>query len=390
MGGKKKKHKPTYRPAKPQKPKNELVKTSTEPAESPLLVFVSSLIDKMREERDAVHDAILSIPIARPWLFEYTPASSQETEEAYLSKVRECDIFIIVLGPEYSKAVEREYQIAVESKKPILAFVQKGEKSPEQNTFISSLSTKYAFYTSPENLQPLVLASVFDELVRRFKSTLNQAELPKLIETLPTQVRKPEEISGYVIVGMEDDTMEKVFELFGVTRPPENLEELHPSYNQVYFNNFSEMKDVFEALTRAAKKAQTVSGDRQEAYLRALKNESLELVSRYIMRQRSGKKEPQITVEGIKYFIWAVAPDIARIMTLMRPARIKEGPPPAKRTQHEYLFKDINYLLEVFTAIYQSSKDAGDDLDEFLRLLLLSAMKLQLPDLERGVGDSNE
>lgn len=390
MGGKKRKHKPSYKPAKPQKPKKELMKTSSEPAESPLLVFVSSLIDKMREERDAVHDAILSIPIARPWLFEYTPASSQETEEAYLSKVRESDIFIILLGAEYSKAVEREYQTAVENKKPILAFVQKGEKSPEQNAFISSLSTKYASYTGPENLQPLVLASVFDELVRRFKSTLNQADLPKLIDNLPTPVRKPEEISGYVIVGMEDDTMEKVFELFGVTRPSENLEELHPSYNQVYFDDFSEMKEVFEALTKAAKKAQAASGDRQQAYLRALKTESLELVSRYIIRERTGKKEPQITVEGINYFIWAVAPDIARLMTLMRPARIKEGPPPAKRTQHEYLFKDINYLLEVFTAIYQASKDAGDDLDEFLRLLLLSAMKLQLPDLELSEGDNNE
>ena len=116
--------------------------------ETPLLVFVSSLIDKMRRERDAVDRAVRSIPITQPWLFENTPASSQEVEESYLSKVRECNLFVLLLGYDYSAAVAREYQTAVETGRPILAFIQEGEKSTEQNEFIRSLRTKYAFYSS--------------------------------------------------------------------------------------------------------------------------------------------------------------------------------------------------------------------------------------------------
>src|SRR6185436_3446890 len=122
-----------------------------------------------------------------------------------------------------------------------------------------------------------------------YKSTLKESELTKLIEDLPP-VRKPEEVSGYVLVGMEEDTMHSVFELFDVMPPPDNLKELHPEYEQVYFDNFAEMKEVFTALTNAANKAKQATGDRQKAYLRALQAETFELASQYLKRKRTGEK----------------------------------------------------------------------------------------------------
>src|SRR5438105_420328 len=101
MGGKRKKHKPTYRPKpKPRPRPTEPVAEYSEPA---LVVFVSSLIDKMPKEREAIQKVIDSVPITRSWKFEDTPASSQPVQDAYLSKVRTCDIFVLVLGYEYSK-----------------------------------------------------------------------------------------------------------------------------------------------------------------------------------------------------------------------------------------------------------------------------------------------
>ena|SRR5436305_14914889 len=108
------------------------------------------------------------------------------------------------------------------------------------------------------------------------------------------------------------------------------------------------------------------------------------------MRKRSGIQTPQIEVEGMKYFIWSVAPDVARLMKLMRPAQFKETPGPVQRVEYEYLFKSPDYLLLVFSALHQASKDAGDDMDEFLRLLFLSAMRLRLPNLEDYSDDENE
>ena len=392
MGGKRKKLKPKYKP-KPQ-PKEVTTQHTVQRSEPQLVVFISSRIDDMMNERDAVDRAVSSIPITGHWRFENTPASSQPLEESYLSHVRSCDIFVILLGPKYSEAVALEHQTAVENKKPVLAFAQKGEKSPEQNEFINSLGVKYAAYTNSDDLEKLVFASVLDELIRRFKSTLKQAELPKLIESLPAPVRDPQEVAGCVIVGMEDDRVEKVFELFDVTIPPDNLAEVYPSYEQVYFSDFAEMKEVFDALTRAATKANQAAGDRQKAYMQVLKEQSVEIASRYIMRKRSGKQAPQIEVPGIRYFIWSVAPDVARLMKLMRPAEIHDGATPMRRTKYEYLFKSPDYLLLVFSAMHQASKDAGDDMDEFLRLLISSAMRLRLPNLEdypvEGEGDRKQ
>ena len=68
---------------------------------------MSSVINGMQEERAIVERAVRSLEIARPWRFETAPASSQEMEESYLSKVRECGIFILLVGSAHSQAVRR-------------------------------------------------------------------------------------------------------------------------------------------------------------------------------------------------------------------------------------------------------------------------------------------
>jgi hypothetical protein len=76
LAGKRRKHKPKYRPKdKPRVRQPELVVQPTQPAfsEPPRIVFVSSLIDKMRNERAAVEHAVRSIPITQTWKFEDTP-----------------------------------------------------------------------------------------------------------------------------------------------------------------------------------------------------------------------------------------------------------------------------------------------------------------------------
>jgi uncharacterized protein YjaG (DUF416 family) len=184
MGGNEKKDTPTDKPSKPQPNVAEPVQPirASEQSETPLMVFLSSHVN-LREERNIVEAAVHFIPATRHWLFEYTPTSSKKTEEPNLSQVRECDIFIILLGTQYSKAVELQYQTAVESKKPILAFVQQGEKKPEQHNFINSLGVKYSSYTRLSDLPQLVLASVLDELVRRSKGTLKPAPNPNGLQS---------------------------------------------------------------------------------------------------------------------------------------------------------------------------------------------------------------
>ena len=94
--------------------------------ENPLIVFVSSIIAGLEAERHAVQAAIQAIPLTRPWLFEFSPASSQPLDESYLSKVRGCDIFVLLLKDRLSDPVRAEVEAAQGAGKPLLVFVGDG------------------------------------------------------------------------------------------------------------------------------------------------------------------------------------------------------------------------------------------------------------------------
>jgi hypothetical protein len=121
-----------------------IAQSSAALTEPPLLVFVSSVIRGMEKERQAVDQAVRSISITRPWRFEATPASTEDVVESYLSKVQECDIFILLIGDVDSDAVRREYQTALDANKPVLAFIRDVERPPELDELVRSIRTKYA------------------------------------------------------------------------------------------------------------------------------------------------------------------------------------------------------------------------------------------------------
>ena len=67
--------------------------------EPKLTIFISSMIGPLWDERAAVEGAIKTgIPLARTWVFERAPASSEAITESYLARVRECDIYLLILG----------------------------------------------------------------------------------------------------------------------------------------------------------------------------------------------------------------------------------------------------------------------------------------------------
>ena len=94
--------------------------------ENPLLVFISSVIADMRAEREAAEAAIRAIPLSRPWVFEHSPASALPLVESYLRKVRECDIFVLLLGGTITDPVKQEVETAQAAGKPLLVFLGAG------------------------------------------------------------------------------------------------------------------------------------------------------------------------------------------------------------------------------------------------------------------------
>ena len=184
--------------------------------ENKLVVFVSSLIGELFEERKAVKEALDAIPLTKPWVFEYTPASADPLEFSYLDKVRECDIFILLLGKSISEPVRKEWQAATEADKPRLVFLKQTERDPETQEFINTIDVKWTQFASLEELRHKVQEAVIDELIKGYRRyRLQPKELGQLGEALERlqsggvvggdsiQVAISGDVSGQVAVGKE-------------------------------------------------------------------------------------------------------------------------------------------------------------------------------------------
>jgi hypothetical protein len=374
VGRRQNKKKPTYKPKKPK----------VESSEPPLLVFVSSVMNKLKEERDTIYHTIHSMQLARPWVFEYTPASSQSSVEIYLSKVRECDIFLLLLGSEYSQPVVHEYETAVESGKPVLLFIHTGNKDEKQKEFIDLLRPKYKYgsFTKPEDLHDVVYVSVLDEIIRTFRNAIRPSDTPRLIEHIPLATPESDAMSGYFVIGVDEDQTEmtRLFKAFGATTPPEELTQLDSSLEPIYFKNVAELNEATNIVTKAHERAQKTSGDKQRVFFRELKRESLEVASKRMMRQQANEPEPEIGTPGINYFIWGQPPDFARLYKLIRFEGMLKEPVQVKRVPSELLFRSAKRYTKVADAIQRSLENAQGNYLEFLRLLGIEAAMIDDDD----------
>lgn len=149
---------------------NPLYFTASEIMEPSLNIFISSIIDAFQVERQALKSMLEAIPFNRTWLFEYTPASSEQLQESYLQRVKECDVFILLLGSDISEAVNREWQTAIAYGKPRLVFLQKNKHSPRASEFVRQMDVKWMPFSDLESLKTGVKSALLQELIRNYKS----------------------------------------------------------------------------------------------------------------------------------------------------------------------------------------------------------------------------
>lgn len=161
----------------------DVTRIDKESVEPPLLVFVSSVIADLALEREALNHAILGLGITRPWVFEFTPATSQILDQSYLEKVQQCDFFVLIIDRRISPAVEKEFITALKHSRPILAFLKKldgSERDSDTESFIGQIPTKWTTYRDINDLTLKVRAAIADEIVRRVRSTILTVPLHEL------------------------------------------------------------------------------------------------------------------------------------------------------------------------------------------------------------------
>lgn len=139
-------------------------------SEQPLLIFVSSRMEEFIRERQIIYSIVNQLPLTKPWLFEFTPSSSEATDDAYLQKVQQCDIFILLVGESLSMPVTNEFNLAKEQNKPCLIFLKDCNRSEEVRAFVDALSFKWSVFSSLETLADLVRLALIDELIKGYRA----------------------------------------------------------------------------------------------------------------------------------------------------------------------------------------------------------------------------
>ncbi|MBN1149283.1 MAG: SUMF1/EgtB/PvdO family nonheme iron enzyme [Anaerolineales bacterium] len=152
----------------------------------PLRVFVCSMQDELREEREAIERGLRpleEVGLTRPIRFESLPPSPDTPEEAYRRAVQDCDAVVIVVAEDISAPVVREYRLAIENGKPIFGFVKDVEqRSEEAKRFLAEFQPSWSKYHTPEELARKAKAMLVSDLLINWRERrLGHRDLALLI-----------------------------------------------------------------------------------------------------------------------------------------------------------------------------------------------------------------
>jgi len=190
-----------------------------------------------------------------------------------------------------------------------------------------------------------------------------------------------QDIGKYAIVGLDDETLFRFFMLFGEPCPPADSDESSSLFEQIYFDDFGEMKEVFDELNHAvanAKELEKKGLDRQSAFERALKEKSISRASRLVtQRGEQQTSRPKLVVAGFKYIILGVRRGYSDMIRVLRPQEFVNKQSSKNRDALEVYFNDVSVVPQIPLVIQSAVEESKGDDEEFKRLLFEAAMRLR-------------
>ena len=142
-------------------------------SESNLLIFISSVMtDELNWAREEVVRTLETFHFAEPWAFEFTPASSEAPDDAYLRKVRDADFMVCLVGSRTTQPVVREVNARMAAGRRLLVFqLPAGNRDAVTRQLLRTVSEycKWQSVDSNASLAQALTASISDEVVRALR-----------------------------------------------------------------------------------------------------------------------------------------------------------------------------------------------------------------------------
>jgi len=227
-------------------------------------IFISSVQKEFREERQFLWQYIQSDPLLgaffKPFLFENQPASSTNTETAYLEEVSASDIYLGILGNTYGfedkngiSPTEKEFDLATSLGKERLLYIMgtnDTNKHPKEKTFINKIGIGLVRKrcTSFSDLRSGIYASLVKYLQDH-----------EYIRTGPFDASLCRDAS------FNDIDREKVFKSWDSFRLPKIGAKIFVSYgNPIWINSKEEIESKFDEVQKAMEELTKINNKRGE------------------------------------------------------------------------------------------------------------------------------
>jgi len=177
------------------------------PGESPLVVFVSSVMNnEMADVRREALEALQTYPYIQPWLFEHVPGSSEPTREGYLRRVRESDLVIWLCGSTTTEPVRDEIHEAISHNRPIIVIrlpAQNRDQLTQSLLHEMSARARYCNVERAGSVGTSVKLTINDEIVRNFRGRQTISRLAWL--ALLEETSKARCVASWIATGLSHE-----------------------------------------------------------------------------------------------------------------------------------------------------------------------------------------
>lgn len=114
-------------------------------------LFISSS-PELALEREALGQAVAELPVSFGWQVKHTPRAGQDAQEG-LVFIEHCDLFLVVLGCDFAAPMGLEWEHALRTRRPILAYRKAVLRSPSAQGLLRRPNVSWTEYHSLHQLK---------------------------------------------------------------------------------------------------------------------------------------------------------------------------------------------------------------------------------------------
>jgi hypothetical protein len=155
-------------------------------------LYVSSSAE-LYVEREVVGQVVAGYPLTLGWQIDHTPLPGQVSTD-HVDRVLDCDVYVIILGQDFSAPMGAELRQARQKGVSPLAYRKRCARSPSSLDALRSVPIEWRSFATPEGFRALLRRDLLQALLQQATQLgLDLDELERLLDLAQDEVERVRE-----------------------------------------------------------------------------------------------------------------------------------------------------------------------------------------------------